>query len=238
MKNLQTQTNSRYSGLTELKNIEIMKNYNEFIVYTAIKNVPHFDTVVDFGAGIGTLSKIFKNKYQIDPICIEIDRENIRHLSEKKFLFHQKLDDIEGFVDLIFSSNVMEHIEDDISVLHNMAQKLSENGSIFLYIPAKMSLWSQLDENVGHYRRYEIKELRNKCKRVGLKINKIHYADSIGFFASLLMKIVGHNSEGGLGSKKSLQFYDRWIFPISSLFDLMGFKYLFGKNIVMIASKK
>ena len=49
-----------------------MKNYNEFIVYTAIKNVPHFDTVVDFGAGIGTLSKIFKNNEIITTLSSEI----------------------------------------------------------------------------------------------------------------------------------------------------------------------
>ena len=100
-----------------------------------------------------------------------------------------------------------------------------------------MLLWTQLDENVGHYRRYEKKEIRMKCAKAGLRIEKIHFADSIGFFASLAMKILGHNSETGLGSKKSLKFYDQWIFPISKIIDAFGFKYLFGKNIVILASK-
>ena len=62
-----------------------------------------------------------------------------------------------------------------------------------------MFLWSPLDEMVGHYRRYEIAELRSKCKEVGLHIKALHYADSVGFFASLAMKIIGYDKEHGIG---------------------------------------
>lgn len=237
MENLQTLTNSNYSGLKELLNLEIMENYNDFIVSTALKNTSGHGTIIDFGAGIGTLSMILKEKHQIEPVCIEIDEENMRFLSKRNLNFYRKLEEVEGYVDLIFSSNVLEHIEDDILVLKNMKKKLNKSGSIYLYLPAKMFLWTELDENVGHYRRYEIKELKEKCLKAGLKINKIHYADSLGFFASLLMKFVGHNSNDGLGSKGSLKFYDKWVFPSSRILDKLGLKYLFGKNIILIASK-
>ena len=45
-----------------------------------------------------------------------------------------------------------------------------------------------MDESVGHYRRYEYKEIKIKCEKAGFKIKKIHYVDSIGFFASLAIK--------------------------------------------------
>ena len=61
----QNETNSDYSGLDELLNVEVMKNYNSFIVELAMKHSKNAKRVVDFGAGIGTLSLILKESYSI-----------------------------------------------------------------------------------------------------------------------------------------------------------------------------
>ena len=227
-----------YSGLEELLNTEVMANYNLFIVNLAMKNADQAKQVVDFGAGIGTLSLIFREYFSIEPLCVESDKKNKDYLLQREFKYFDSLQTISGSVDLIFSSNVLEHIEDDISVLKEMSNKLSINGKIYLYLPAKMILWTSLDEEVGHYRRYEINELKSKCQKVGLKIEKLHYADSLGFFASLAMKIFGYNKDGGIGSVSSLKFYDKWLFPISKFLDTIGLKYLFGKNVILIATRK
>tara|TARA_B110000967_G_scaffold149053_1_gene152730 strand:- start:136 stop:849 length:714 start_codon:yes stop_codon:yes gene_type:complete len=227
-----------YSGLEELLNTEVMANYNLFIVNLAMKNADQAKQIVDFGAGIGTLSLIFRKYFSIEPLCVESDKKNKDYLLQREFKYFDSLQTISGSVDLIFSSNVLEHIEDDISVLKEMSNKLSINGKIYLYLPAKMILWTSLDEEVGHYRRYEINELKIKCQKVGLKIEKLHYADSLGFFASLAMKIFGYNKDGGIGSVSSLKFYDKWLFPISKFLDTIGLKYLFGKNVILIATKK
>jgi SAM-dependent methyltransferase len=238
MKNLLTKNIVKYSGLEELLNTEVMTKYNQYIVEQALRNITLTKKVVDFGAGIGTLSLIFRQNFAIDTLCIEVDDKNKEFLSKRKLKHFSSLGEINGDVDLIFSSNVLEHIEDDVSVLKDMTDKLSSNGRIYLYLPAKMLLWSRLDEEVGHYRRYEIFELKHKCHKVGLNIEELHYADSIGFFASLAMKIIGYNKDAGIGSVSSLKFYDKWLFPISKSLDKVGFKYLFGKNIILIATKK
>lgn len=227
-----------YSGLEELLNTEVMANYNLFIVNLAMKNADQAKQIVDFGAGIGTLSLIFREYFSIEPLCVESDKKNKDYLLQREFKYFDSLQTISGSVDLIFSSNVLEHIEDDISVLKEMSNKLSINGKIYLYLPAKMILWTSLDQEVGHYRRYEINELKIKCQKVGLKIEKLHYADSLGFFASLAMKIFGYNKDGGIGSVSSLKFYDKWLFPISKFLDTIGLKYLFGKNVILIATRK
>lgn len=66
--------NSEYSGLDELLSTEVMKNYNSFLVSMAMKYASNTKTVVDFGAGIGTLSLIFRDKFKIQPLCLEIDK--------------------------------------------------------------------------------------------------------------------------------------------------------------------
>lgn len=227
-----------YSGLDELLNTEVMKNYNASIVDLCIHNIGNIDKVVDFGAGIGTLSIIMKEEYQISPICIEIDKTNRDFLKKRNLTTFDDLKKIDNKIELIFSSNVLEHIQDDVSVLLQMKDKLKNNGKIYLYLPAKMFLWSKMDEMVGHFRRYEIRELKAICRQIGLKIEVLHYADCLGFFASLVLKIFGYSKNSNLGSKSSLKFYDRWVFPISKFLDRIGFKFLFGKNIVLVASKE
>ena len=233
----QSYDNSEYSGLDELLNLEVMKNYNSFIVSMAMKYASCSKTVIDFGAGIGTLSLIMRDRFKIEPICVEIDKTNKEYLKKRGFVLNHGLSTLENKVDLIFSSNVLEHIEDDLLVLRDMKNQLVEGGRIFLYLPAKMLLWSELDEKVGHYRRYEYNELKEKCKKVGLTIEKLHFADSLGFFASLVLKIFGFDKDRGLGSVSSLRFYDKWLMPMSIFLDIFGFKYLFGKNIILLARK-
>lgn len=232
---MQTQHNTEYSGLSELLNNEVMTNYNEFIVETALQDARSPGEVVDFGAGIGTLALIFQNRFGISCQCVEIDEQNKAFLAERKLRHFNSLEQLEGQSEMIFSSNVLEHIQDDVAVLSSMKEKLKQNGKIYLFLPAKMVLWSPIDEQVGHYRRYELSEIREKCKQVGLKIERLHYADSLGFFAWFMMKWIGYSADKGAGSVKSLKFYDKWIFPLSRWLDRLGLKYFFGKNLVLVA---
>ena len=234
---MQNNHNKSYSGLEELLLSEGMENYNYFIVSKAMQNTKNANQVVDFGAGIGTLSLIFREHFQISPLCVEIDELNKAHLLKRNFNFFDSLDSIPNNSDLIFSSNVLEHIEDDLSILKAMKNNLNKGGKIYLYLPAKMILWSELDEMVGHFRRYEPSEIRLKCEQAGLRVNTLHYVDSLGFFASLLMRFIGYDTENGIGSIGSLKFYDRWLFPISIFLDKIGLRFLFGKNLILVAEK-
>ena len=72
-----------------------------------------------------------------------------------------------------------------------------------------------MDKKVGHYRRYSIKEIKKKVEKSNFKVVYCHYLDSLGFFATFLMKILGYNEEKGIGSPKSLKFYDKYVVPFS-----------------------
>ena len=234
---MQNSKNTKYSGVTEKFNMEVMTNYNNHIVEVALSNFKNVKKCIDFGAGIGTLALILRKKFNINPICIEIDEDNIDYLKKRKFKFVRNLKSAPSENDLIFSSNVLEHIKDDQNTLNLMKKKLKRNGILFLFLPAKMLIWSGMDEAVGHYRRYEFREIKMKCEKAGFNIKKIRYVDSIGFFASLAIKILWYNTNDGFGSKKSIKFYDKYIFPISKILDKLGFKHFIGKNLLIIAKK-
>mgnify|MGYP001250380715 CR=1 FL=1 len=75
------------------------------------------------------------------------------------------------------------------------------------------------------------------CIDAGLKIDVIYFADCIGFIASVAMKFFRYKNIVGLDSLPILKFYDKWIFPLSKFLDGIGIKYLFGKNLILVASK-
>ena len=235
---MQSEYNSEYCGKQELIDIEVMKNYNYSIVKNAFRKIGNNSSeVIDFGAGIGTLSLIFRDKFGLNPLCVEIDKENNNILKDRKFNCFKDLKSVSYNLDFIFSSNVLEHIKDDTSTLITMRDHLKIGGRVFLYLPAKKCLWTSLDEAVGHYRRYEINSLRNKCNLLGFKILEIYYADCLGFFVTLIWKFINKKSNHHFATKKSLIFYDKYIFPVSNFLDRLGIKYLFGKNIVLVAEK-
>lgn len=235
---MQTKENTNYSGIDELIYGEEMRNYNRHIVQMAIRYAGKINKCVDFGAGIGTLSLIFREQFGINPLCVEIDAENISWLKKRELDFVENLEDIPNDIDLIFSSNVLEHIEDDVAILKQLQAKLSSNGYLYLYLPASMLLYNEFDVIVGHYRRYQVAELKQKLPKAGFTIKKIQYDNSVGFFATLAMKLFfGYNPKSGIGSPSSLRLFDRYLFPVSRLMDNLVCKYILGKNIVVIAQK-
>ena len=64
--------------------------------------------------------------------------------------------------------NVLEHIEDDVSALENMKKALqATNGRLVLLVPAGPRLYSALDQNLGHFRRYDEAGLRDLAAKTG-----------------------------------------------------------------------
>ena len=99
-------------------------------------------------------------------------------------------------------------------------------------------LWTKLDQIVGHYRRYEIDKLKALCNKSGFQVIRLHYSDCLGFFTTLTWKFLNIFANLSFPSRASLVFYDNLIFPISRFLDNVGFKYLLGKNIILVAKKK
>jgi SAM-dependent methyltransferase len=235
--------NSPYSGISELADAEqgLLNYYSNIIDLVAgsflrTKSSVSEISVLEFGAGTGFLSELLQEKFNVKADCLEIDPTLLEILQQKGFNTYSKLIEIDKKYDLIFSSNVLEHIEKDVEVLNNLRQLLKPTGELVNYIPAFPILFSGLDVSVGHFRRYTKRELKLKLEEAGYKVDKIHYVDSLGFPASLLLRIIGYRSRGNIGGLRSMRIYDRYIFPFSKILDQIGFKWLFGKNIVVYSS--
>jgi len=77
--------------------------------------------------------------------------------------------------DTVVCLNVLEHIEDDMFALGQMHQVLSPGGKLALLVPAHRFLYGEFDRAVGHYRRYERRELANKLKHAGFALREMKF---------------------------------------------------------------
>ena len=214
-----------------------LRNYNNHIVDLILSVHNNESEILDFGAGCGVLAKIVRKKIKKSPTCIEIDEYFKSILIKIGFKVFGDIDVTKDQYDFIYSSNVLEHINDDVKSLKQLESKLIKNGTLVLYLPAFQMLYSDLDRSVGHFRRYSKKRILKITHETGFRIDKMFYVDSVGFFCSFIIQILGWNTEFGLGSKRSLKLYDKFIFPVSRFLDSLGFKYILGKNIFVSLKK-
>jgi hypothetical protein len=192
-------------------------------------------SVVEFGAGTGALAEVWRSEFSVDPICIEIDPELIKILKVKGFVTAESTGDLSSEISFIYTANVLEHIEDDIKALIKIRERMQQGGKIAIYVPALPMLFSDLDRRVGHFRRYEKKELEHKVKMAGFEIEKCFYNDCIGVLASLSLRLFGYKNKPGLGSKRSLFVYDKYVYPVSKILDRIVFRHVIGKNLFLFA---
>lgn len=91
----------------------------------------------------------------------------------------------------IVMMDVLEHIDDDVSFLNEVLQKISKDDYLFITVPAFQFLFSNHDVFLKHRRRYSRKQLLALLYSCNLKVEKCHYFYSSLFFArwaSLLLK--------------------------------------------------
>jgi len=226
---------SNYTGIANLEALEQATNYNRFLVGRICDAAGGAGACVDFGAGTGTLARGVAAR-GITVTCIEPDPTLRRRLAAAGLPVLADAEELApGSTDYIYSVNVLEHIEGDAAVLGCLRSKLRRGGRLFVYVPAFQRLWTNMDRRVGHVRRYEHAELGRLLVDSGFAVERLRYADSLGFFATLLYRWVG--SRDGNVSPRGVRLYDRVLFPASRLVDRLGFDRVLGKNLMALARR-
>lgn len=220
-----------------LRAAEDLRNYNRWIIRILLRNLPinGKKRVLDFGAGVGTLTTLFHSVTGLKPECVELDPEQKLILENLGFRTYLSLNEINGKFDLIYTCNVLEHIEDDICVLRDLKAKLASDGHLAIYVPAFEEIWSQMDVCVGHFRRYKKQTLEHKLESAGYTVVYTRYCDSFGFVLSYFFKYIGNRQ--GEPSSLSLRFFDTVLLPVSKVVDFFVCE-KFGKNVLAIATPR
>jgi SAM-dependent methyltransferase len=223
-----------YEGSELLRLGEELKNYNGAIADLVAAQVPPGGRMLDFGAGLGTLTRLVSMR-TCKPDCVEPDARQREVLAADGFVCFDDIMAIpSGTYDVIYSSNVLEHIEDDVAALRELRRALRPGGRVVLYLPAFQSLFTAVDSAIGHYRRYDITMVTERLTAANLVVERAYYVDVLGFIVSWVFKRASNNVASV--NPKTMQLYDKVIFPVSRLIERM-IRPPFGKNVFAVARR-
>ena len=224
-----------YPGAANLEAMTHAANYNAFLLSLVLAHAKPSDTIVDFGAGLGTFARTLAQRgFRVS--CVEPDPAQARKIAATGLEVVPRLAQLEeASVDFVYALNVLEHIRDDRSALRECRGRLRIGGRVLAYVPALHALYSSMDENVGHYRRYTRRELCQRITSAGLQVVESSYADFLGVPVTLAFKAIG-SRDGNLRAGP-VRIYDRYVFPASLVCDRV-FGKLAGKNAYALAVRR
>lgn len=234
-------TNYKYPG-EELQLFEAATNWKNY--FSSHISVFLEGRVLEVGSGIGGTTLLLNNNKADSWLLLEPDETMLQALQQKikDKILPSNCSAVEGTLnslnkndkfDCIIYIDVLEHIEDDAAEIRKAVEHLEQGGHLIILSPAFQFLFSPFDKAIGHYRRYNRKTL-SAIQPASLTRKKIIYLDSIGFFASLLNKILLRQS---YPAKRQVQVWDRWMIPVSRIMDRIFF-YSFGKSILAVWKKQ
>ncbi|MCB9991894.1 MAG: class I SAM-dependent methyltransferase [Rhodospirillales bacterium] len=225
-----------YTGKEELDQAKYLPGYNRNIANQLMKMMKPGQALMDFGAGIGTISELVREQAQPESItCLEIDAGNKDMLEGKGFTVITDIAQCpDASIDVVYSSNVLEHIEDDVAALKEIYARLKPGGYASFWVPAWKILWTKMDDRVGHFRRYRRPMMVQAFQAAGFTIDRCYYQDCLGFPVTVLFKLIG--DKDAKVTEGNLKLYDNVIFPVSHVLDTVCAPFI-GKNLVMHARK-
>jgi SAM-dependent methyltransferase len=94
---------------------------------------------------------------------------------------HHKTPD-PGSYDLVCAFEVLEHLADDAAALQEWLPLVRPGGHLLLSVPADPERFGPMDEQAGHYRRYNAEQLGERLAAAGaVDIMLRHYAWPLGY---------------------------------------------------------
>lgn len=120
--------------------------------------------LLDCGAGTGRFALEMEGRCRV---MVLDDHEESLRLLRTRFRPEQILslagDQVplpDGSLDYVTALDVLEHVPDDAAVVRGFHRLLKPGAVAVITVPASMALWSDWDEALHHYRRYDRGQLR------------------------------------------------------------------------------
>ena len=235
---MQTSNAAQYFG-KDLEAMSFARNYHQWIL---AEFLPYLgSSVAEVGAGVGSFSNLILQKKDIQTLVAFEPSQNMYPMLRATLADDPRARAVNGcfgkdesgkLFDTVMYTNVLEHIEDDAAELGRAYEALAPQGHLLIFVPALPWLYSNLDKQVGHYRRYIKKDLVGLTKRAGFDIVKARYFDVAGIIPWYVNFVLLKNSIGG----GSVSLYDKVVVPPMRVLEGLLSPPI-GKNVLLVARK-
>lgn len=198
--------------------------------------------VLEAGAGIGNFTGRLVDRDLVVALELEADRvERLRQRFAEYPHVYAEVGDLTDPAllqlshyrfDTVICLNVLEHIEQHVPALTHLHDVLAPGGRLLLLVPAHPALYSSLDQELGHYRRYREGELHALLEQVGFHIERRFYLNLFGVFGWWLN---GRVLKRRLLPRGQLGVYERLAPLFRNIEEGLGRRW--GLSVVFVAQK-
>jgi SAM-dependent methyltransferase len=222
-----------------LESLEEADNYADWIVD---QFAPHLSgTVVELGAGSGTMTERLRSHAK-RTVATDVSPVRVQEL-RARFAGFDEVEVVEGDgatvlgagsdVDAVVMINVLEHIENDVEQLRLIREALAPGGTVAIFVPAFMGLYSDFDRAIGHHRRYTRATLATALSDAGLDVVDLRYMNQPGAFAWwLTARTLGRSPASG----PLVTVFDKAVVPVVRRAEQSRAP-RFGQSLVAVARK-
>jgi SAM-dependent methyltransferase len=190
------------------------------VVAHALRGLDGIDTILEVGAGMGAVgARLSRNQDYIgvepDPQSCAVAQQRVAKSGRGRVLkgdvsvlppdFH---------ADLVCAFEVLEHIENDEDALRRWRELLRPGGALIISVPAWQRRFGPSDAKVGHYRRYDRRELVGLLDRTGfVDVRLLAYGFPLGYVLQPIWNFLARrtDSSGSIAERTSAS--GRWIQP-------------------------
>jgi glycosyltransferase involved in cell wall biosynthesis len=203
------------SGFYILASMARASGYNRWILEQV---QPYLGSrLLEAGAGIGNLSKLLLDRERLVLCDYEagyIHALNRRFASRPNVRVDRadltRADDFQAWRDeglnTVFCSNVLEHLAPDEQVLKSFHDVLDPEGHCIIVVPAGPWLYTGMDAELGHCRRYTREELKSKMEQAGFEVVFEKQFSKLG---TLSWAVSGHLLRRRRISPGQMKWFDR-----------------------------
>jgi ubiquinone/menaquinone biosynthesis C-methylase UbiE len=146
-------------------------------------------------------------------------------------------------VDCVTVLDVLEHIDDHQAAVREIHRVLRPGGCVVATVPALMTLWSEWDTALHHFRRYSAPELQAIFPAADWELVHLNYTNVAVFPAVWLVrrwqKWRGAAPDGRMEDKVPpawLNGFLQWLFVRTGL--VRGVRFPFGVSLLLVARKR
>jgi SAM-dependent methyltransferase len=165
---------------------KIIEGFLRDICHKLGKQTPN---ILDVGCGTGANLEMLSQfgaaeGVDVSPEALSFCRE--RGLNNVRLGQAEQLPYSDNSFDIVTGLDVVEHLDDDVAGLREMARVLRPGGYALLFVPAFMFLWGVQDDISHHRRRYTESGLKQAVSSAGFEIDRFTYAN-LTFFGPILL---------------------------------------------------
>lgn len=222
-----------------LEGLESAHNYYSWIA--SLMHSKMTGRVLELGSGTGTFTKVLSrtaasvdalepSPHSFGELCRAT--EGLKNVTPLLGTLEVLAGQESSHYDNAVLINVLEHIENDADCLRELARLIRPGGGLAVWVPAHEFLYSNFDFRLGHYRRYNLRELRDLACDAGFEVDQIEYRNAPGALAWWVVAKVARSEPTGSGLAL---LWDRVIVKAVASVE-RHVRFPFGQSLLLTAS--